>query len=526
MARSKQRETYGNGSINPVLNKDGSQKHDRNGEPVWRICVSFGYKEIVDKSGRKVRKQDKVQKLFHGTLRDARKLSRQIVKDRQAAEAFTDTSAGQPEDGYAPISQITSTPMQEPAVPKAETESFAEVCALWEEDMRFGKVCNAYKLKSYATHLGYMQEYFGNKPIGEVTENDVRKALKAIVRSRQLSDTTANAIFAVTKRVFTFARKKGKISVNPCEDMRAPRPNDMVDRNSLQADECALIRATLDRDEKEAYAAFQEKEQRQRGYDRFKGSDDDRCSLRGLVEISNILAVRLMLATGMRRGEVLALTWSAVNFASKQIKVVQALAIQRVREDDEEGFSDDELEHIEVKKSATGKQSLVIKRPKTKKGIRTLYVDDDTLNHLREWKKFQAKAFRLIRMDEEGNPITVKQTRNTPVFCSSTGNWYDPNHLNHWWAGTATREGYRERLGFPDLKLHEFRHTQATMLLGNGVDLKTVQTRLGHAKSSHTLDLYAHAIPANDQAAANLMGSICAAPETPKGTVFTISKTA
>ena len=39
-----------------------------------------------------------------------------------------------------------------------------------------------------------------------------------------------------------------------------------------------------------------------------------------------------------------------------------------------------------------------------------------------------------------------------------------------WWSGDKYREGYRDKIGFPDLKMHEFRHTQATMLLGNGVD--------------------------------------------------------
>ena len=62
---------------------------------------------------------------------------------------------------------------------------------------------------------------------------------------------------------------------------------------------------------------------------------------------------------------------------------------------------------------------------------------------------------------------------------------------------------------------HELRHTQATQLLGAGVDLKTVQARMGHAKASHTLDLYAHAIPANDRDAANIMGSLYNVPATP-----------
>ena len=499
MARKKQRETYGNGSIVPILDEAGNQKHDKQGRPIWRVCVSFGYIEYINGKGRKCRRQDKEQHNFHGTLKEARKYAQKINDDHEKAE----------EEKKAGIDHELS---------------FTELCKAWEDDMRFGKVCNAYKLRSYVTHLGYMAEYFGDKPIAEVTEDDIRIALRATVRKRRLSDTTANSIFAVTKRVFTYARKKGKIGINPCEDMKAPRPSEAVDRNSLQADECALIRATLDRDEEAAYTEFQDKEQRQREYDPFKGSNDDRCSLRGLVEISNIIAVRLMLATGMRRGEVLGLTWSAVNFATKQIKVVQALAIQKLEAEDDS--FDDEVERIEVKRSQSGKSSLVIKRPKTKKGIRTLFVDDETLEHLRRWKKFQAKAFKLIRIDEEGEPISVKQTPGTPVFCSSYGSWYDPSHLNRWWAGSATKEGYRDKIGFPDLKMHEFRHTQATMLLGNGVDVKTVQTRLGHARSSHTLDLYAHAIPANDQAAANLMANICAAPAVPNGSVVKIPRSA
>lgn len=53
----------------------------------------------------------------------------------------------------------------------------------------------------------------------------------------------------------------------------------------------------------------------------------------------------------------------------------------------------------------------------------------------------------------------------------------------------------------------ELRHTQATEL-ANGVDVKTVQTRLGHANASITLGWYAHAIPEKDHEAADLLGSL------------------
>lgn len=65
---------------------------------------------------------------------------------------------------------------------------------------------------------------------------------------------------------------------------------------------------------------------------------------------------------------------------------------------------------------------------------------------------------------------------------------------------SAKHESLRDNIGFHSLTMHQLHHIQATMLLGASVDLKTMQVRLGRSKSSHTLYLYAHAIPANDQA--------------------------
>lgn len=59
------------------------------------------------------------------------------------------------------------------------------------------------------------------------------------------------------------------------------------------------------------------------------------------------------------------------------------------------------------------------------------------------------------------------------------------------------------------------RHTQATQLLANGVDLKTVQDRMGHANGAITLNWYAHAIPENDQKAAQLVGDLFGALQQP-----------
>lgn len=102
---------------------------------------------------------------------------------------------------------------------------------------------------------------------------------------------------------------------------------------------------------------------------------------------------------------------------------------------------------------------------------------------------------------------TVEQADETPVCCSDTGGLYRIDNFEHWWST------WRDEHGFPGLKFHELRHTQATMLLGAGVDVKTVQTRLGHASPSITLGWYAHAIPENDHEAAQKLGALLSAPK-------------
>ena len=223
--------------------------------------------------------------------------------------------------------------------------------------------------------------------------------------------------------------------------------------------------AEVDGSEAEGYAKMDEKEAR-RAYREEHGIAKERKAFRGLHHIGNITAVRLGLATGMRRGEVFAVTWENVDLDRRTIRVCQSITYQRK-----------------------------VKTPKTQAGIRTLAIDATTASHLATWKERQAAELAKIG---------VEQTGKTPVCCSDTGGWYRIDNFEHWWGV------WRKEHGFEGLKFHELRHTQATQLLANGVDVKTVQTRLGHANASITLGWYAHAIPEKDHEAADLLGNLLA----------------
>ena len=256
-----------------------------------------------------------------------------------------------------------------------------------------------------------------------ITAQMVEQTYAAIRKKHGLSGTTMNHLHTLLKNVFQKAVDYDLIPKNPCHFVTAPK-----------------------------------REEPKRGYAR------DRNALRGIHRVSNIIVVRIRLATGMRRGEVIGLVWKNVDLTRGTIRVCQAATI-------------------------AGK----IKTPKTQAGVRTLAIDTVTAQHLSYWKARQAAELAKIGIVANGK---------TPVCSSDVGTMIRVDNFEHWWAE------WRKEHDFMGLKYHELRHTQATMLLSNGVDIQTVQTRLGHSNPTITLSWYAHAIPENDHDAAQMLGNI------------------
>ena len=82
------------------------------------------------------------------------------------------------------------------------------------------------------------------------------------------------------------------------------------------------------------------------------------------------------------------------------------------------------------------------------------------------------------------------------VFSTPEGKPLRPNTISRAWAALATRAGVKV------IRLHDARHTHASLMLKSGVHPKIVQERLGHASIQITLDTYSHVAPGLQQAAA------------------------
>lgn len=433
--------SYGDGSIFEIKKPDGKSYNPKR----WRVCLSYRVQEQQEDGITKTRRK-KVQRNYSGTKTGAREFRDQLVAERD-------------ENGRL-YSEIEAE--QRKLEEAKEEMTLAKMIPLWDGARRTAGKASERVLKEGVRWLGHVTKYIGDVPLKEITPQMVEATYAAIREERNLSGTSMCHIHQLLKSVLQKAIDYDYIYKNPCAHVVAPRRDDPK-RNALSVEEGVRLMAEIDRSEQEAYAAIDDKESR-RAYREEHGIARERKAFRGLHHVGNVTAVRLGLATGMRRGEVFALTWENVDLDRRTIRVCQSITYQRQ-----------------------------VKTPKTQAGIRTLAIDATTASHLATWKERQAAELAKIG---------VTQTGKTPVCCSDTGGWYRIDNFEHWWSV------WRKEHGFEGLKFHELRHTQATQLLANGVDVKTVQTRLGHANASITLGWYAHAIPEKDHDAADLLGSI------------------
>lgn len=171
--------------------------------------------------------------------------------------------------------------------------------------------------------------------------------------------------------------------------------------------------------------------------------------------------VEIGLASGMRRGELLALTWLDIDFGTAMVTVSKSL-----EQTPEEG--------LRVKGTKSGE-------------TRKLQLSRGAMTTLKFVRDQQAEHQRLFGSDYQNRGL---------VFAESNGDFRDPALVSQ----TVVRRMQKAKIS--DASFHTLRHTHASHLLSRGVPLAAVSARLGHADPSITARIYSHAIPTDDVRAA------------------------
>ena len=214
------------------------------------------------------------------------------------------------------------------------------------------------------------------------------------------------------------------------------------------------------------------------------------------------IATLILLETGCRRGEALGLQWKNVLLSEGKIVICQQLT----------GDLD-----LAAPKSATSNRVVSISKSTAELRGRWQEMQKAQFAEKRvRWsdEAFVAHAFTVVTVEMDGEEVKVPAAtfiaphnlgRWFKDFCADNGfGRYTKNVREIQFAGKTLHRG----TAYEGLLPHSLRHTQSTLLIGNGVDVKTVQARLGHSSPSLTLKQYTRALSKNDEAASVLFDEL------------------
>lgn len=335
-----------------------------------------------------------------------------------------------------------------------DTITVGQWCDRWRDAVLPGTIKNS-TLTSYKYMLSYIPEYIRKKKLMKLTPIDLQTMFSELKESgskksgESLSSTTVRGIRSTLISCFQSAIDNGFLIINVAKKTKPPLNNDRREISFLTEDEMLKLISVADSGE------YYEIDEELKGDDGFKY----------LIKQWS-LVIRITLATGMRRGEVFGLTWNSINFNKRTIRI------------------------------ETNLQNGKLEPPKTKYSIRTISIDDDILQRLKEWQQYQQQY--AYDLDD------LYQNKQGTVF---TGVFGAPVQLDNF--RNRVFNQMIAKAGLADtITMHSLRHTHATQLLAAGVDAKTVSKRLGHSSVAFTLQTYVHVLDEVERGAADTIGAI------------------
>jgi integrase len=179
--------------------------------------------------------------------------------------------------------------------------------------------------------------------------------------------------------------------------------------------------------------------------------------------------VHLVASTGMRRSELLGLTWDNVNLERGVVTIAATVVVVRG-------------ENVWQAETTTDRSR------------RTIAIDPGTVSMLRKHRMSQLEK-RMELGETWGNELNL-------VFTDEIGDIYSPARF------TRTFQDEARRLGLTAIGVHRLRHSLATTALRTGVPIKVVAQRLGHSSTSVTMDRYSHVVEEQDREAAVMLAEI------------------
>ncbi len=169
------------------------------------------------------------------------------------------------------------------------------------------------------------------------------------------------------------------------------------------------------------------------------------------------LLFTVLFFTGLRLGEALALTWQDIDFSSNTIHITKSVYVNK-------GIS-----HI----SAT----------KTKAGTRRIIINKKLSQELQYWQQQQKHLLEQFTSDS----MSLQVFQSSPITITK-------NSIEKQYKKILERDATLKKI-----RIHDFRHSHASLLINQGEDYLVVKERLGHASITTTIDTYSHLYPSKQK---------------------------
>lgn len=259
------------------------------------------------------------------------------------------------------------------------------------------------------------------------------------------SPTTIKRVHALISSILSTAVRWNILLENPCERVQPPkqtRSADNIKYFTLEQSEAFL--GALEHD----YNA-------------------------GTIRLQHVLFFQMALFCGLRRGELIALTWEDINMEKGIVSVTKSTSI------------------------VNGKP--YTKAPKNKSSNRAVSLPASVLQLAKQYRKEQIKYRLSIGSQWDGDNYIFIQWNGRQMYPSTPYSTFK-DIINRYNSRTEDSSQF-----LPDIPLHGLRHTSATLLISQNIDIRTVSGRLGHAQTSTTMNIYSHALQKMDEKAADAL---------------------
>ncbi|EMF0535483.1 site-specific integrase [Enterococcus hirae] len=288
----------------------------------------------------------------------------------------------------------------------------------------------SYKISQKRLFENYVKPYFNNVPLKLIKKNQIYEFQQSLknqkpARKDHLSPKTINMILIHLTKLFNIAIKEGFVFENPC----------------TQVDKLKVSKKEIDFWTLEEFKLF------------ISHIDKTKPYLKLFYQVAFF--------SGMRAGEMIALTWEDIDFYHNKIRVNKSA------------------------KLING--SYVTTEPKTKNSIRYITMNNKIISLLKQWKDMQPDFLVKNFQNVNTNDLLVFQ--------------YSKKHpSSDYFSKQIKKIIQKNDLDLKIIRLHDFRHSHVALLIHNNEKNTTIKERLGHASITTTIDTYGHLYPNSQKA--------------------------